>query len=132
MNALRYVTPLLCLWLLFTFSENSHAQLSVYAAAALTDFGFSNDQTTTIKSDSGGFIAGAFYNFPIQSRLTAGIDGRGSYSFGPRGGTSAAAALRIGFVPKRALSFALTSRSAVGSSVLRSRRDRLRARSPAV
>jgi hypothetical protein len=33
--------------------------------------------------------------------LTAGIDARGSYGFGDRGGTFAAAALRIGFVPER-------------------------------
>jgi hypothetical protein len=37
----------------------------------------------------------------FQSRLTAGIDGRVSYGLGTRGGTSATAALRIGFVPKQ-------------------------------
>jgi hypothetical protein len=52
-----------------------------------------------------GWIAiladGAFYNFPIQSRLAVGIDGRVLYCAGPHGGTTAAAALRIGFVPVR-------------------------------
>jgi hypothetical protein len=47
-----------------------------------------------------GFPGGGFYNFPIQSRLTAGIDGRMSYGLGTRGGVSVTGALRVGFVPK--------------------------------
>ena len=101
MSAFRFVTPFFCLFALFAAAETAQAQISVYGTAALTDYGFFNSSYTLIKSDSGGFIAGMFYNFPIQSRLTAGIDGRGSYSFGPRGGTSAAVSLRIGFVPER-------------------------------
>ncbi len=42
---------------------------------------------------------GAFYNFPIHSRLTAGIDGRVLYGPAIYGGVTADAALRIGFVP---------------------------------
>jgi hypothetical protein len=77
------------------------AQVSAYGTIAATDYGFVVGSTEVTKSDSPGFIVGAFYNFPIQSRLTAGIDARGSYSPGERGGSSAAAALRIGFVPER-------------------------------
>jgi hypothetical protein len=101
MNVFRYVTPLLCLFALFAPTQSSQAQVSVYGTAALTDFGLFKSSSSAFKSDSGGFVAGMFYNFPIDSRLTVGIDGRGSYSFGPRGGTSAAASFRIGFVPER-------------------------------
>jgi hypothetical protein len=101
MNAFRCVTPLFGLFALFGPTQTSQAEASIYGTVALTDYGFSNSSNTLVKSDSGGFIAGMFYNFPIHSRLTAGIDGRGSYSIGPRGGTSAAVSLRIGFVPGR-------------------------------
>ena len=49
--------------------------------------------------DHFGFGAGITYNFPIQSRLTAGIDFRGSISPGATGGGFGAASLRFGFVP---------------------------------
>jgi hypothetical protein len=73
----------------------------VYGSAALTNFVFVNNGNSDAKSDTGGFIAGGFYNFPIESRLTAGIDARVSDGFGARGGTTVLAALRVGFVPKK-------------------------------
>jgi hypothetical protein len=79
----------------------AHAQVSTYASTALTNYTLFNNNSSAAKSDTAGIIAGAFYNFPIHSRLTAGIDARGSYGFGDRGGAFAAAALRIGFVPER-------------------------------
>ena len=65
----------------------------------MTDFCLSSGSYTNCKSDTLGFLGGGFYNFPIQSRLTAGIDGRVSFGLGTRGGVSATSALRIGFVP---------------------------------
>ena len=77
----------------------SHAQTSVYGSVAATDFCLSSSLGTDCKSDALGFLGGGFHNFNIQSRLTAGIDGRMSYGLGTRGGVSATAALRIGVVP---------------------------------
>ncbi|HEV2618553.1 MAG TPA: hypothetical protein VGU23_01285 [Acidobacteriaceae bacterium] len=71
----------------------------MYGAAALTDFCLSINTSTSCKSDTAGFVGGAFYNFPRDSRLTLGIDGRGSFATGSRGGMSATAAFRLGFVP---------------------------------
>ena len=48
-----------------------------------------------------GFMTGGTYNFPIQSRLTAGIDLRGAFSPSDHGGGMGAASLRFGFVPHR-------------------------------
>ena len=76
-----------------------HAQLSVFGSAALTNDCLKNNGVLSCKSDTGGVIGGVLYNFPIESRLSAGIDARASYSFGPRGGQSVTAAFRIGFVP---------------------------------
>jgi hypothetical protein len=98
MSIFRPCTPLLCLLALFLPTRIAQAQVSAYGAAAVTNYCIS-DPVTNCKSDGGGFIGGAFYNFPLQSRLTAGVDARGSYSFGDRGGTLATASLRIGFVP---------------------------------
>jgi hypothetical protein len=86
---------------LLTAVTAANAQISVYGTAMLTNFGLYNSSSPHIsfKGDTVGFGGGAFYNFPIQSRLTAGIDARASYSPGTKGGTSAAASLRIGFVP---------------------------------
>ncbi len=80
-------------------TQTTQAQTSIYGTVAGTNFCLNNGSNTNCKSDTLGFLAGGFYNFPIQSRLTAGIDGRMSYGLGTRGGVSATAALRIGFVP---------------------------------
>lgn len=98
------MTPIrttLCFIFLFVPIQTVLAQTSIYGTAALTNYVFDNDHTSAAKKDGGAAIGGIFYNFPIQSRLTAGIDARFTESFGSRGGVSAAAALRIGFVPNR-------------------------------
>jgi hypothetical protein len=91
------------LFALFVFlllpTQTAHAQTSVYGTVAGTNFCLNSSSRTTCKRDTLGFLAGGFYNFPIQSRLTAGIDGRISYGLGTRGGVSVTSALRIGFVP---------------------------------
>lgn len=47
-----------------------------------------------------GFGGGGFYNFPIESRFTAGIDVRGAFSPCVRGGSMGAVQGRFGFVPE--------------------------------
>jgi hypothetical protein len=101
MTVRSHCTPFLALTFTLLLTLTARAQVSVYGSVALANYIFLNNHDTEAKSDTGGIIGGAFYNFPIHSRLTAGIDARGSYGFGDRGGTSAAAALRIGFVPER-------------------------------
>jgi len=94
-------TTLLSLLLLLVPKQNAIAQTSIYGSVALVNYDFENNNTSAAKSDTAGFVGGVFYNFPIQSRLTAGVDVRGSFGVGSRGGALAAAALRIGFVPER-------------------------------
>jgi hypothetical protein len=55
----------------------------------------------SFKDDTASLGGGAFYNFPIHSPLTAGIDGRVLYGPASYGGTTADVALRVGFVPTR-------------------------------
>ena len=97
----RRLAPLFGILVLLITQRPTQAQTSIYFAPALTAYGYASSNSTNFKSDSGGFIAGMFYNFPIDSRLTAGIDGRASYSFGPRGGNLETAALRVAFVPEK-------------------------------
>lgn len=103
MKLLRNIAPILILLFPLLASHSAQAQASIYATAALTGYGTTTEYNSDIyfKKATGGIIAGVFYNFPIQSRLTAGADLRASYSPGSRGGTFETAALRIGFVPKR-------------------------------
>ena len=94
----RCFTSLLVLFFLIFPKQNAIAQTSIYGSVGLVNYGVGS----FLKSDTGGLIGGGFYNFPIKSRLTAGIDVRGSFGFGSGGGGLGAAALRIGFVPERA------------------------------
>jgi hypothetical protein len=91
---------LLASLLLLVLTQNAFAQTSIYGSVALVNYVLQNNNSSAAKSDAAGFIGGVFYNFPIKSRLTAGVDVRGSYGVGPRGGALAAAAFRIGFVPE--------------------------------
>lgn len=100
MRSPSYV-PLLVLFSLLTPTKTVNAQASAYGAVALENFCTNASSQTSCKSDTVGLIGGGFYNFPIQSRVTVGIDGRVSYGPGTRGGMSATAALRVGFVPNR-------------------------------
>ena len=100
MNFQRLISLVFGLFLVLTFAPAAQAQASIYGSVALSAFGFSsNGDSIRSKSDSASLIGGAFYNFPIHSRLTAGIDGRVLYGPGSNGGTAAGVALRIGFVP---------------------------------
>jgi opacity protein-like surface antigen len=78
----------------------AEAQISAYGMVALSSYGFSYQGSSfRFNNDTASFGGGAFYNFPIHSRLTAGIDGRVLYGPASYGGTTADVALRIGFVP---------------------------------
>jgi hypothetical protein len=103
MTVRRYFSPFFALIFMFLLTLTTRAQVSVYGSVALNNYVLSNNNNSAAKSDTGGIIGGAFYNLPIHSRLTAGIDARGTYGFGDRGGTSAAVAFRIGFVPERVI-----------------------------
>ncbi len=82
----------------------AQGQFSAYATVAATDYGYTLNSAYSsgdigFKGLSAGLLAGAFYNFPIQSRVTVGIDVRGDYSPGTKGGEFVSADLRVAFVP---------------------------------
>jgi hypothetical protein len=84
------------------FRPAAEGQVSAYGMIAYSSYGFaSQNQGYTFDNDTASIGGGAFYNFPIHSRLTAGIDGRVLYGPASHGGTTADAALRIGFVPTK-------------------------------
>jgi hypothetical protein len=101
LTRLRLVVFSLGIAVLTLFAPTAEAQVSVYVMGGLSRYGFTYQGDTTFKDDTASFGGGAFYNFPIHSRLTAGIDGRVLYGPASYGGTTADAALRIGFVPTR-------------------------------
>ena len=79
------------------------AQLSAYVTPMFTGWGYSTSGSNNLvlSKGSGGLGGGLFYDFPIQSRLTVGIDLRGSDSFGTNGGDAFSAAFRFAFVPHK-------------------------------
>ncbi len=81
------------------FASAAEAQVSAYVMVGPSRYGFFYPGGSYYKDDTTSFGGGAFYNFPIHSRLTAGVDGRVLYGPASYGGTTADAALRIGFVP---------------------------------
>ncbi len=101
MTLVRCLTFLLVLLFLIIPKQKAVAQTSIYGSVAVVNYGVNYSGYSTIKGDTGGLIGGGFYNFPIHSRLTAGVDIRGSFGIGSGGGALGTAALRIGFVPER-------------------------------
>ena len=86
------------------FAASAQAKTSIYATAGIANYGFTNVSSASnfiFKGDTGSFGGGAFYNFPIQSRVTVGVDGRLEYSPGYKGGFLAGTALRVGVVPHK-------------------------------
>jgi hypothetical protein len=99
---LRLCILFLGIALLTYFQPAAEAQVSAYGMVAYSSYGFSyQDQGYSFDNDTASIGGGAFYNFPIHSRLTAGIDGRVLYGPASHGGTTADAALRFGFVPTK-------------------------------
>lgn len=98
MKLTRGVLVSLCILLCAVCSAT--AQLSVYGTVATTNYGYAyNNDSLTFTGEHVGFGFGAFYNFPIQSRLTAGIDARFSDTPNARGGNNGFVSARFGFVP---------------------------------
>jgi hypothetical protein len=75
-----------------------HGQ-AVYGSAGLAAFYVDQNSSLDHQANVGTGSVGGYFNFPIQSRLTAGVDVRTVYSPGSHGGSFTGAALRIGFVP---------------------------------
>lgn len=75
------------------FLATAHGQSSLYAVAGITNYGFTHLTTNDykFKGVTGDLGGGGFYNFPIDSRVTVGVDGRASYSPGDKGGFNAGA-----------------------------------------
>ena len=102
MSRLRSILLPLSLLIILGCSRSANAQMSVYGTVAITAYALSpaNNSTFYFKSDAPGFVIGGSYNFPIQSRLTAGLDLRLTNSPGSKGGTAGSLAFRVGFVPR--------------------------------
>jgi hypothetical protein len=94
----------------FAFSFSAKGQTSIYGGVDATQYAYSSGNSGTGSYEPGtgkytadkvgvGFEGGATYLFPSQSRLKAGIDGRGIYSPGTRGGAGGFASFRVAFVP---------------------------------
>lgn len=89
------------LFLLFS-GRAARAQAAVYGEIGVTNYGYSvHGGGLTVSSDRLGGTLGGFYNFPIQSRLTAGIDGHVGFGLHTNTGMKGFAAARFGFVPLR-------------------------------
>jgi hypothetical protein len=92
----------LAIGLLTLLRPAAEAQLSAYGMVAWSSYGFNYQGSSySFDNETASLGGGAFYNIPIHSRLTAGIDGRVLYGPASHGGITADAALRIGFVPSR-------------------------------
>ena len=91
----------LCLLSILGLAPASRAQVSVYGSGAISEYALkpANSSTFSFKSGTPGFVIGGFYNFPLDSRLTVGLDLRLAESPGIKGGTAGAVAFRVGFVP---------------------------------
>ena len=97
----------------------AHGQVSAYGTVATTDYGYSfNGDSFTIGGPSIGFGLGGYYNFPVQSRLTAGIDLRGSVSPRLSGGKKVFVSGRFVFVPTR---FPLRPYVQIGGGVIQAK-----------
>jgi hypothetical protein len=99
---LRFCIVILGIGLLTVSQPAAEAQLSAYGTVAWSSYGFNyQGGSYHFDNETASIGAGAFYNFPIHSRLTAGIDGRVLYGPASYGGVSVDGALRIGFVPTK-------------------------------
>jgi hypothetical protein len=101
MRRSRFVVFSFVVVLFLSLCSVAKGQVSVYATPMFTGWCITDSNSCTIDHGSGGIGGGAFYNFPIKSRVTVGIDVRGSDSFGKSGGDAFSASFRIGFVPHK-------------------------------
>lgn len=78
------------------------AQAAAYGEIGITSYGYTtHGGGLTYGSDRLGGMLGGFYNFPIQSRFTAGIDAHVGFGMHTNTGFKGGAAARFGFVPHR-------------------------------
>jgi hypothetical protein len=91
----------LCLLSVLRLSTAASAQISVYGTGAVAEYALEPASSSALffKSGAPGFVIGGFYNFPIASRVTVGLDLRLAENPGAKGGTASAIAFRVGFVP---------------------------------
>ncbi len=76
------------------------AQTSVYGELSVTNYGYTvNGGNLAYSSDHVGGTFGGFYNFPIQSRLTAGLDAHVGFGASSSGGVKGFVSARFGVVP---------------------------------
>ena len=99
------------------------AQTSVYGEVSATNYGYTvNGGGLATSTDEVGGTVGGFYNFPIQSRLTAGLDAH--FGFGTRtpGGFKGLVSARFGVVPTK---FPLRPYLEIGGGFVSTRLPRL-------
>jgi hypothetical protein len=79
------------------------AQGAVYGGVSLTNYCYTvnNGLGNQCGTDGAGGTFGGFYNFPIQSRLTAGLDAHLGFGTGSVKGVKGLASVRFGVVPHR-------------------------------
>lgn len=93
-------------------SAAASAQTSVYASAELTNYGYTSpvDGNFTyvpgtghysVYRDGGGISGGAVHLFSSDSRFKVGVDFRGMYGPGSRGGAGGFSSVRLALIPHR-------------------------------
>lgn len=88
---------------LCVLADTASAQVSVYGMASASSFGFSGDNYPSgpsLKPQTTGFSAGAFYMFPSTSPFKAGVEGRVTSSSGYNGGKAYMSGIRASFAPR--------------------------------
>ena len=107
MTLFRCFTSLLVLLFVFVPKQNAIAQTSIYGSVALVNYGFQNNNSTSYKSDTAGFIGGVFLQLPdtepsdggsgcprlLRCRRSGRRSGDGSSTNRVRAGTRRASAL---------------------------------------
>ena len=101
---LMFFAFLVCAPIASAQGMQSKQSLAVYGDVMWTNYGAAHNNSG-LSSQGGciGFGGGGFYNFPIESRFTAGIDVRGSVSPCARGGGMGAVSARFAFVPEHVI-----------------------------
>jgi hypothetical protein len=91
---------LVCLPALFV-PQFLFAQGAAYGGVSLTNYCYTvnNGLGNQCGTDGAGGTFGGFYNFPIQSRLTAGLDAHVGFGTGSVKGVKGLASVRFGIMP---------------------------------
>lgn len=97
-------SPLFCpvaLCFALACGQAVHAQTAMYGAVSVTDYGYTVNGSGHFSVGSGGIggAFGGFYDFPIQSRLHAGLDAHVAFGGGSVTGVKGFVSGRFSFVP---------------------------------